>query len=284
MAVSAIVPTYERPEALIQSLSVISSCRPPPDEILVLIDHGDAVTLPVLREKFPRVRVFDSERRLGPGGARNRLIAAANHEIVASFDDDSHPIDLDYFARAAEILAASPRAGVLAASIRHDDEALPPLRSAVRPSATFIGCGCVYRREAFLSTGGFIAIQPAYGVEETDLALQLADAGWEILRAELLRVRHATSRGHQVSAEITSAHISNTALLAFLRYPPIYWGLGALQVVKRVAWSLKMGRFAGVIPGLLRIPSHLWRYRHARAPVRTRTLKSLRKLRSDGAT
>jgi len=280
VSVTAVLPTYNRPEALCEAIVALRRCAPAPDEILILIDHDDTSTFSVLREHHPDVRVLLPEKRMGPGGARNLLIAEASHDVVASFDDDSYPMDSDFFLSAFKILEARPDVGVIAATIIHDDEPVPARGDCVRPSAHFIGCGCVYRRAAFLSTKGFVELQPAYGMEEADLALQLADNRWELVEAQSLRVRHATTREHQASAEITRAHISNTALLAYLRYPASYWGLGALQVLSRVLWSLKARRFAGIASGLFLIPAHLWRHRSSRAPVRPDTIRALRRLRS----
>ena len=51
----------------------------------------------------------------GPGGGRNRLIREAACPLVASFDDDSWPLDADYFDVVAELFAAHPEAAVISA-------------------------------------------------------------------------------------------------------------------------------------------------------------------------
>ncbi len=51
------------------------------------------------------------------------------------------------------------------------------------------------------------------------MALQLLDAGWSILRVPDLRVYHDTQFKHHHTKAVNSAHIRNTALLAYLRYP-----------------------------------------------------------------
>ena len=54
---------------------------------------------------------FTSESTQGPGGGRNRLIGAATSPLIASFDDDSWPLDRDYFRLAAELFLAHPPCG-----------------------------------------------------------------------------------------------------------------------------------------------------------------------------
>ena len=68
------------------------------------VDAGDDETRGALQPRFgDAVRWFSSDATQGPGGGRNRLIREARSPIVASFDDDSWPLDADYFALAAEM-------------------------------------------------------------------------------------------------------------------------------------------------------------------------------------
>src|SRR5256885_4776766 len=120
--VSVVIPTYRRHLQLGDTIRKIADCRPFPAEIIVHIDAGDSETEPWLRTAFPSVRVLSSKNRMGPGGGRNKLVAAARHDIVASFDDDSYPMDSDYFARLCEVFARRPDAAVVASQIAHRSE------------------------------------------------------------------------------------------------------------------------------------------------------------------
>jgi GT2 family glycosyltransferase len=206
----------------------------------------------------------------------------AQHPYVASFDDDSSPIDPDFFADVGSLFEQNPRAGVIAAgAIVHDGETVPPRARSIAPAAEFVGCGAVVRRAAFLETRGYLPLELAYGAEEVDVSLQLLDKDWQILRSDALRVRHRTSRAHQATAEVTSAHIRNTALVGYLRYPFVLWSFVVLQVSRRVLWSLRNGRSAGVFHGLASIPRNLWRHRAQRAPVKARVIFATRGLRRE---
>ena len=273
------IPTFQRTERLLQTLAELSSCDPAPAEILVHVDSGDADTAPALKAAYPDVRVFCAETPQGPGGARNRLLQEARHEIVVSLDDDSFPIDSDFFARVMAGFSAHPRAGVLAMVIVHDDEETPPAREAVEEVADFVGCGCAYRREAFLETAGYLPLLTAYGMEEADVALQLIDRGWHILFSHDLRVRHATDRSHQTSPKIVAAHIRNTALLAYLRYPVGKTALGLAQFGNRVLYSTRRGHLGGVLRGILGTPGTLVYYRGHRASVNRSAISTVRRLR-----
>lgn len=276
--VSVVIPTYLRTGRLLETLRSVAGCSPPPAEVIVHVEHGDETSAAAIAATFPTVRILTSPQTLGPGGARNRLLREAAYPIVVSLDDDSYPIDADFFTAACRAIAAHPRAGVVAMQIIHDDEDMLGRGPGDRLVGDFVGCGCAYRREAFLETRGYLPLRFAYGMEEADLALQLLDRNWQIVLVDDLRVRHATTRSHQANRAVTRAHIANTALLAFARYPWRFMALGIAQVLNRAVWSARHGRFAGLASGLLSIPGHIWRHRAARLPIRAETLRQSRSL------
>lgn len=262
-----IIPTYRRLPQLADALRRIMDCDPPPDEIIVHVDHGDPATQAGVAATFPQVRVITSESRMGPGGGRNKLVAAATHDIVASFDDDSYPIDRDYFARLRAAFAARPDAAVIASRIVDRGEPVPEPRPEMARTVLFVGCGVAYRRGEYLASGGYVPLAVAYGMEEVDLGLRMTDAQRPIYVSHWLRVLHDTDLGHHASARVTAGSIANIALLVFLRYPLTYWPYGVLQLANRILWLVRARRFAGIASGLARIPRHLWEHRALRRTV-----------------
>jgi GT2 family glycosyltransferase len=122
--ISAIVTAYERVEQTLATLRVIQSCVPPPDEVLVHVDANQHTVENAIRDAFPGVRVLRSEKQVGPGGGRNKLVEAVQSEFVASFDDDSYPIDSDYFARTLRIFEKFPEVSVICAALYHAGESI----------------------------------------------------------------------------------------------------------------------------------------------------------------
>ena len=282
--ISVIIPTFKRRDALADTLDVLRQCRPYAGEILVMVDFGDRETRPSLEQDYPEVQWYEAEKRLGPGGARNILIARAKYPYLLSLDDDSYPIDVDFLAVAANLLQQHSGAGIIAAgAIVHDGEPVPPKNSSITSAGDFVGCGAAIRRAAFLDTRGDLPLELGYGAEEVDVSLQLLDKGWTIRKSDALRVRHRTSRAHQAAPEITSAHISNIALVGYLRYPVLLWSFAVFQIGRRVLWSLQNGRSAGVSRGLAGIPRQLWRHRSLRAPVKARVVFETRRLRGENS-
>ncbi|MCX8156984.1 MAG: hypothetical protein N3J91_11150, partial [Verrucomicrobiae bacterium] len=82
--------------------------------------------------------------------------------------------------------------------------------------------------------------------------------------------------------EINAAHITNTALLAYLRYPITMWPLGAIQVINRVKYALIQKRYSGIIRGLIQIPLMCYKYRKYRNVVKHHTILESRKLLERG--
>jgi GT2 family glycosyltransferase len=277
--ITAIVTAYQRVEQTLLTLHKLDACVPPADETIVHVDGNSMECAAAIRAAHPRVKVMVSESNVGPGGGRNLLVAAAAHPIVASFDDDSYPIDVDYFARVAEVFASSPDASIVGARVYHSDESID---AALRQSewvADFVGCGCVYRRGVFLKTGGYVPLPMAYGMEEVDLALRLHAQRGRILQTSWLRVFHDTDRARHADPRVTSASIANIALLAYLRYPVSLWTTGLMQMSNRIQWLIRNGRLPGVISGIARIPSHLLGHRSYRNPLPSRAVRSYLELR-----
>lgn len=284
--VTAVIPTYDRAAQLLDTLARILACTPAPNEIIIHIDNNDRATQTALEnslwESNAAIRVIMSAAQLGPGGGRNLAISQAQNPIVASFDDDSYPIDRDYFARLIQLFERFPEAAVIGASIYHQQETIQPDDREAAWVADFVGCGCAYRRSAFAQTTGYVPLAIAYDMEEIDLSLRLHDLGWRILHTPWLRVFHDTALQHHQNPRITAASITNRALFAYLRYPLQFWGLGFAQCCNRILWLVRHQRWSGIIQGLCHIPGMLYGHRQHRQLVSGTTISSYFHLRRTG--
>lgn len=277
--ISAIVTAYERIEQTLATLRVLQSCVPEPDEILVHVDADQVTCEQAIRREFPDVRVLRSSDRVGPGGGRNKLMEAAQFNFVASFDDDSYPIDSDYFERALKLFERFPEASVICAALYHMGEAIGLDDRSAQWTADFAGGACIYRRKAFLDAGGYVPLPVAYGMEEVDLALRLHSRGGKILSTPWLRVFHNTDLKRHADPRVTAGSIANLALLAYLRYPVSLWAIGAGQCVNRLLWLLRHGRRRGIVKGVTMIPSHIRANQRYRLPLSSAAVRSYLALR-----
>ena len=279
LKISAIVTAYERVEQTLATLRVIQRCTPPPDEILVHIDANRIECENAIRTAFPEVRILRSAEQVGPGGGRNKLIAAARFEFVASFDDDSYPLDSDYFERAGKLFKQFPEASVISAALYHAGESIGLDERRAQWTADFSGGACIFRRHAFLDTGGYVPLPVAYGMEEVDLALRLHSSGGKILSTTWLRVFHNNDLRRHADPEVTAGSIANLALLAYLRYTVSLWVIGMGQCTNRLLWLLRHGRYRGMLKGVAMIPKHLRTHHRYRLPLSNRAVRSYLALR-----
>lgn len=279
MNISAIVTAYKRIEQTLATLRVIQSCTPAPEEILVHVDANQVECENAIRNAFPDVRIIRSDDQVGPGGGRNKLMNAARFEFVASFDDDSYPIDSDYFERAVKLFEQFPDASVIGAGICLLGESIALDTRSAQWTADFVGGACIYRRQAFVDAGGYVPLPVAYGMEEVDLALRLHSRGGKILTTSWLRVFHNTDLRHHAEPEVTAGSIANLALLAYLRYPVSLWAIGAGQCANRLLWLLRHGRYRGILKGITMIPAHLRAHHRYRLPLSKRAVRSYLALR-----
>jgi GT2 family glycosyltransferase len=276
---SAIVAAFTRVGQTLATLEKIRACQPAPDEILVHVDAGQTKCEDAIRRAFPEIGVFRSDQTVGPGGARNKLVAAAKHEFVASFDDDSYPMDADYFARVVTLLERFPEAAILCAEVFQRGDPVALDSKTAEWVSDFAGGACVYRRTIFLTTAGYVPLPVAYGMEEVDLALRLHARGGRILKSRWLRVFHDTDLERHADPRVTAGGIANLALLTYLRYPPSLWPVGLGQCCSRILWLMRHGRWRGIVSGLLMIPSHLRAYRRHRQAIQPNQLRSYLSLR-----
>ena len=273
------IPTYNRIEKLLISLEKILQCDPQPNEIIIHIDKGDRTTEKIITQKYPEIKLILSSTRMGPGGGRNKIINAATNNIIASFDDDSYPLDQDYFQRLKILFEKLPNTAVINGAVFHIGESIKPDKYIASINSNFIGCGCAYRRDIFLQTTGYIALPLAYGMEEVDLALRLINLNWNIVNTPWLRVFHKTNLEHHNQPQITAATIANQILLTYLRYPLKLWWVGFYQCSNRIIWLIKNHRLAGILTGIISIPQLILKHQGDRAPISTQALNNYLKYR-----
>jgi GT2 family glycosyltransferase len=267
ISITAVVTAYTRTNQTIATIQTLLECRPPPNEVLVHVDGGQDTCASSIRKVFPGVRIIVSDELIGPGGGRNKLMAAARNELIASFDDDSYPYDPDFFARAWRLFELFPHASVIGGRVIHPHEPVPGALQKIAECGSFCGCAVVFRRRDLIQTGGYIPLPIAYGAEEEDMSLRLFDRRMKILVSPWLRVFHDTPLEHHKAESVNAQVVANIGMLVFIRYPKRYWLFGLGQVANRIVWCIRVGRWRGILRGVFLLPAHIWRHRALRQPV-----------------
>jgi glycosyltransferase involved in cell wall biosynthesis len=90
--ITVIVPVHNGGEQLRRSLVALTQTYPSPDEIIVVVDGGNANPVQ-LRAEFD-VRVLPLQTQVGPARARNYGARHASGEILFFIDADDDPLSL----------------------------------------------------------------------------------------------------------------------------------------------------------------------------------------------
>jgi glycosyltransferase involved in cell wall biosynthesis len=266
--VSVVIPAFRSGPVLRQALERICACDPLPQEIVMHCD-GDWRPEAGMTEGLPLpVRFLHSEARVGPGGGRHLLFQAATCEIVASFDDDSWPLDVDYFARALAVMEAFPNALVMSPGVYLKERPVLAALPEVSLVRSFTGSASVTRRSMYLRLPGYVPVAAAYGVEETDLSLQAHAAGFDILFCPWMRAWH--DRPGVDNQHAMLPWVRNEVLLAGLRFPPLMqpWGwVRALRHISRhrrhVGLPALLKSMFSALPALVEYRPYQRRYSYA---------------------
>jgi GT2 family glycosyltransferase len=205
-SLSVVVASHGRPRALRRCLLGLSQSAHAPLEVVVVADAGGldaAASLPFA----DRIKtVLQAEPNLAR--ARNDGIAEAAGDIVAFIDDDAVPeptwagalvaafaTDPDLAAATGPVLGRngiSVQWGPVAVDRQGRDVALPGGEVALPPGTVrkLHGTNMAFRQEALRRLGGF---DPAFRfyLDDTDIALRLAEAGLRTGWVEGAQVHHA---------------------------------------------------------------------------------------------
>jgi GT2 family glycosyltransferase len=259
--VSVVVLTRDRLPELLATLDHLRALPEKPK--VVVVDNASSDGTPqAVRSRYPEVEVVLLDRNLGAAG-RNVGVGRVDTPYVAFSDDDSWwaPGSLS---RAADLLDAHPRLGVLAARIlvgpeQREDPICAEMSAGPLPVEPdlpgapvlgFLACAAVARRSAYLQAGGFDP-RLQIGGEEELLATDLASRGWGLAFVEEVVAHHHPSTARDAHAR-RRIGIRNTLWFLWLRRPAPSAArrtLGLLRTLPRDAVSL-----AGLVDALRGLP------------------------------
>ncbi|MEZ0283893.1 MAG: glycosyltransferase family 2 protein [Thermoleophilia bacterium] len=209
--------TEERWPVLAEAVEAVLAQSRPPLELLLVIDHNEALLERGRAEWSEPVRVMANEEGRGLSGARNTGVRHARGDIVVFLDDDAVPEPGWLQGHAAAYASsdvmgaggtvsprwATPRPGwipeeflwVMGCSYR----GIPPGDAVVRNP---IGANMSFRREVVTTVGGFASDlgrvgKTPLGCEETDLSIRAYSAypGSTVRMVPEARVRHLVPEG-----------------------------------------------------------------------------------------
>jgi len=254
--VSAVIPNWNGREWLESCLGSLAGGELSPAEVIVVDNGSTDGSLQYLSSWHPDVHVLALDRNTGFAHAANRGLREASHELVALLNTDV-AVAPDWLSRLAQALKADPGAASVACKmLALDDPSIVydagdilrrdgacEQRGRFRrdegrwdaPGTVFGACAgaALYRRAAVLELGGFDERYFAY-LEDVDLALRLALAGWQC-RYEPAVALHA---GETASSRLAGGHqalVARNTILLVAKFFPIRWL--ALVAYRQLGWA-----------------------------------------------
>ena len=208
--------TDERWAQLVEAVDSVLTQSLAPDQLIVVIDHNEALEARARRE-MPGATVMANRGPRGLSGGRNTGVEVATGDVVAFLDDDA-VAERDWLEHMAAAFASPGVAGAGGLAVPNwstrrprwfpeefywvvgcSYRGMPTSRARVRNP---IGCNMAFRREVFAEIGGFrsdfgIVGRRPVGAEETELSIRLAA---RLPEARIVYVPDAAVR-HFVPAE-----------------------------------------------------------------------------------
>ncbi|OIJ65815.1 glycosyltransferase family 2 protein [Streptomyces mangrovisoli] len=283
----AVVTMGNRPAEVDALLESVAKQDLAPARIVVV---GNGCALPDLTSRLAlpgEVTAIDVDDNLGCPGGRNvalsRLRAFGDIDLVVELDDDGLLVDVDVLRRVRDLFMADPRLGIVGFRIADEhgetqQRHVPriggsdPMRGGYVTS--FLGGGHALRLEMLAETGDWPGAF-FFAHEETDLAWRAADAGWRILYAPELLLRHpkTSPARHAIYHRVTAR---NRVWLVRRRLPlpliPVHLAVWTLLTLARTrSFAGLRAWFGGFVEGV-REPAG------ERRPMRWRTVWRLTRL------
>ena len=187
---------------------------------VVVVDDGSARPAPAgLAQRHPGVEFRASAQSLGASAQRTRIAQLMKTDFILQLDDDSYPVE-GSVAEAVSFMEARPELAALALNVAMGGAASPLIDRNEAPYEVdlFIGCGVLFRRELFLSLGGYFSAL-GYYFEEHHFCAHAFREGRPIYIFPSLVVRHEKSLHARSTARIAYYKGRNRVLLALWHYP-----------------------------------------------------------------
>lgn len=192
--VSVVVPAYNAETTLAAALRSVLRQSAPPREILVVDDGSSDGTADVAMRFSPQVRLIQ-QRNGGPGAARNTGIRAARGAWIGLLDADDTWLPSKLERQLA--LDEDGRIGVIACLSDKPRQACPPEIGfdQLWASNLLVNSTVLLRRAAWEQVGAYDEARALISVEDYNLWLRIAAAGWRILTLQDILARYTRGVG-----------------------------------------------------------------------------------------
>lgn len=221
--IAFVIPAYNAADSVAAAVRSAREQTVPADEIIVVDDGSIDDTAAVAAAAGARVI---KRTNGGPGAARNLGIQSTTAEWIALLDADD-------LARPDRLAVQREHLADAGVAVLHSARGVPALHTMEPPSVLDFAAlwlrnrictsTVMLRRSAWEAVGGFDEARSLIGVEDYNLWLRLAHAGWKFTWLEQVLVDYLPSAASlsMQCERIANAELSNTARVGeVLHLPP----------------------------------------------------------------
>jgi GT2 family glycosyltransferase len=222
MNVSVMITSRNRSAELRRTLDRLARMSPPADEIVVTADGCSDDTVAMVRSEFPKCRLLVNETCRGSIYSRDQMLRVASGDLVLSLDDDSYPVDNDFFEKLHPLFAAHPEAAVITFPELRDDGSFVPASKSPKSPGQYVSAypngAAAMRRTDYLKTAGFPAFF-FHAYEEPDYALQSYGRGRAVWFDPSVVIRHHYSQANRDELRTHHLNARNELWSVWMRCP-----------------------------------------------------------------
>ncbi|MBW8782063.1 MAG: glycosyltransferase [Verrucomicrobia bacterium] len=240
---------------------------------IAVLDDGSTDDTPALHAQLPGVTWIRHEQSRGYMESRNELMRTPGADFYVSLDDDAWFLRGDELSLAIARMQAQPSLAAIAFDILSPDRSAEIPRSSPKSAAVFIGCGHLLRLSAVREAGFYAATPGAYGSEEKDLCLRLADLGYDIELMPGVHVWHDKAWSGRDWFPLHRSGVCNELVMTLRRCPlPDLLLVLPLKFASFVRYWLQRPEFARAgLAGIGDVLRHLRATLQSRRAVRRKT-------------
>jgi len=238
------ITTRNRAGDLRQTCRVLQQLNPAPWEILITADGCTDNTAEVVKTELPQAKVIINPTGQGSVASRDRMMRAAEGDLVLALDDDSYPEQTDALRHIVSLFQQNPRLAI-AHFPQRTDEYVETLTQTdfgpARLTRSFANSGAVLRRSIYLELPGF-ETKFFHMYEEPDYALQCVAAGYDILFTPEITIRHHFSGATRNEIRNHHRHARNEFWSTLMRcsFPQVV-ALASYRVFSEFRYAVKRG-------------------------------------------
>jgi GT2 family glycosyltransferase len=199
----------------------------------------------MLKSSFQTFKVLINPQPKGSVGSRDRLMRAALGDIVLSLDDDSYPLEDDFFGRLEILFESHPEAAVITFPELRDNGDYGRLDKSPAVEGHYVSaypnCAAATRRSFYLQCSGFPSLF-VHAYEEPDFALQCYQHGMTVWFEPSLTIRHHLSSTNRRLHRTHCLNARNELWSVWMRCPwPKLIVVSAFRIWRQFRYAMTQG-------------------------------------------